>query len=145
VDGLSDVYLDSISRVEVDRWSRGRVVLLGDSAFGNALGGFGTGLAVVGAYVLAGELTAAAGDHRTAFTRYEEKFRPYAGISKKGNAGPFLAPRTRRGMRARNLVFQSSVLLRSMLWMTDRFATRIELDDYPALAEPSGATPPAQA
>ncbi|HWO64931.1 MAG TPA: FAD-dependent monooxygenase [Umezawaea sp.] len=133
VDGLTDVYLDSISRVEVDRWSRGRVVLLGDSAFGNTLGGFGTGLAVVGAYVLAGELVAAAGDHRVAFARYEEKFRPYAGISRNGNAGPFLAPRTRLGIRARNLLFQSPVLLRSMLWMTDRFATRIELDDYPAL------------
>ncbi|MCS7482058.1 FAD-dependent monooxygenase [Umezawaea endophytica] len=133
VDGLSDVYLDSISRVEVDRWSRGRVVLLGDSAFGNTLGGFGTGLAVVGAYVLAGELAAAAGDHRTAFTRYEEKFRPYARVSRNGNAGQFLAPRTRRGIRARNLLFQSRPLLRSMLWLTDRFATRIELADYPAL------------
>ena len=131
--GISDVYLDSISRVEVERYSRGRVVLLGDSAFGNTLGGFGTGLAVVGAYVLAGELAAADGDHRQAFRRYEDKFRPYAKVSKSGNAGSFLAPRTRRGLRARNQLFKSRPLLRSMLWMTDRFATRIDLEDYPAL------------
>ena len=43
-----DVYLDSISRVGVDRYAEGRVVLLGDAAYGNTLGGFGTGLAVVG-------------------------------------------------------------------------------------------------
>ncbi|GLW12746.1 hypothetical protein Misp01_78740 [Microtetraspora sp. NBRC 13810] len=48
-----DLYLDSISRVEIDEYARGRVVLLGDAAYGNTLGGFGTGLAVVGAYVLA--------------------------------------------------------------------------------------------
>lgn len=62
----ASVYLDSISRVSVDRWSRGRVVLLGDAAHGAPLGGFGTGLAIVGASVLAGELLAAGGDFRVA-------------------------------------------------------------------------------
>ncbi|MEC3977076.1 hypothetical protein [Amycolatopsis sp. H20-H5] len=37
----------------------------------------GTSQALVGAYVLAGELKAAAGDHRTAFARYERELRPY--------------------------------------------------------------------
>jgi len=138
--GVHDLYLDSISRVEVEHYSRGRVVLLGDSAYGNTLGGFGTGLAVVGAYVLAGELAAANGDHRVAFARYEEKFRPYAKVSKNGNAGPFLAPRTRAGIRARNQLFRSGPLLRSMLWMTDRFATRIDLEDYPELVGASSST-----
>ncbi|WP_086843783.1 FAD-dependent monooxygenase, partial [Amycolatopsis kentuckyensis] len=43
-----EFYLDSLSRVTIDRYSRGRIVLLGDAAYGNTLGGFGTGLAVVG-------------------------------------------------------------------------------------------------
>ncbi|PRY37462.1 FAD-dependent monooxygenase [Umezawaea tangerina] len=133
VDGAAEVYVDSISRVEVDGYSRGRVVLLGDSAYGNTLGGFGSGLAVVGAYVLAGELVEAAGDHRTAFRRYEEKFRPYAKVSKNGNAGPFLAPRTGLGIRLRNRLFTTGFLFRTMMRMTDRYATRITLDDYPAL------------
>ncbi|WNV84527.1 FAD-dependent monooxygenase [Umezawaea sp. Da 62-37] len=133
VDGAAEVYVDSISRVDIDRYSHGRIALLGDSAYGNTLGGFGTGLAIVGAYVLAGELVQAAGDHRTAFQRYEEKFRPYAKISKNGNAGPFLAPKTKLGIKLRNRLFTTGFLFRHMMKMTDRFATRINLDDYPAL------------
>jgi 2-polyprenyl-6-methoxyphenol hydroxylase-like FAD-dependent oxidoreductase len=126
----SEIHLDSISRVEVEHYAKGRVVLLGDAAYGNTLGGFGTGLAMVGAYVLAGELVAAGGDHRVAFQRYEEEFRGYAKSSKQGNAGPFLAPRTETRMRLRNWTFKSSFLLRIMLKMTDKFATDINLKDY---------------
>ncbi|MPZ83548.1 MAG: FAD-dependent oxidoreductase [Actinophytocola sp.] len=130
VPRASDIYLDSLSRVVVDRYATGRVVLLGDAAYGNTLGGFGTGLAIVGAYVLAGELRAAGGDHRVAFRQYEEKFRGYAKISKQGSAGPFLAPPTRLRMRLRNWTFTSRFLLRLMLRLTDRFATDIDLEDY---------------
>ncbi|GGP09792.1 FAD-dependent monooxygenase [Nonomuraea glycinis] len=125
-----DVYLDSISRVELDRYAEGRVVLLGDAAYGNTLGGFGTGLAVVGAYVLAGELAAARGDHRAGFAGYESAFRGYAKVARQGSAGPFLAPGTRARITMRNWVFKRRLLLRGMLRMTDRFATDIELKDY---------------
>ncbi|MGJ6960834.1 FAD-dependent monooxygenase [Streptosporangium sp. G11] len=135
-----DLYLDSISRVEMDHYAKGRVVLLGDAAYGNTLGGFGTGLAVVGAYVLAGELAAAGGDHRTAFREYEEAFRGYAGVARKGSAGPFLAPATWRRIRMRNRLFRHRFLLRAMLRLTDRFATDIELKDYPALTETAATT-----
>ncbi len=127
----TDVYLDSLSRVSIDRYSAGRVVLLGDAAYGNTLGGFGTGLAIVGAYVLAGELRAAGGDHATAFARYESHLRGYATISERGSAGPFLAPPSRMRMRLRNWTFRSKPLLRLMLRMTDGFATGIDLPDYP--------------
>jgi 2-polyprenyl-6-methoxyphenol hydroxylase-like FAD-dependent oxidoreductase len=133
VPGSAGFYLDSLSRVEVDAYSKGRIVLLGDSAYGNTLGGFGTGLAVVGAYVLAGELMLAGGDHRAAFRRYEEQLRPYAEISKKGNAGGFLAPSGRLRMLMRNWTFKSPFLLRTMMRMTDDFATQIELKDYAKL------------
>jgi 2-polyprenyl-6-methoxyphenol hydroxylase-like FAD-dependent oxidoreductase len=129
--GAPDLYLDSISRVEIDHYAKGRVVLLGDAAYGNTLGGFGTGLAVVGAHVLAGELAAAGGDHRVAFRRYEERFRGYAKVARKGNAGPFLAPPTRARITMRNQMFKRRLLLRSLLWMADRFATNIDLEDYP--------------
>ncbi|MFI7679954.1 FAD-dependent monooxygenase [Actinophytocola sp. NPDC049390] len=121
-------FLDSISRVVMDDYAKGRVVLLGDAAYGNTLGGFGTGLAVVGAYVLAGELRRSG--HETAFRRYTELMRGYAKVVGKANAGPFLAPRTKRGIRARNLLFQWPPLFRSMMWATDRFATDIELPEY---------------
>ncbi|MFC5825164.1 FAD-dependent monooxygenase [Nonomuraea insulae] len=124
------VYLDSLSQVRIDRYSQGRVVLLGDSAYGNTLGGFGTGLALVGAYVLAGELAAAGGDHRVAFAEYERQIRPYAKIARNGNAGPFLAPGTPGRMRMRNWTFKYSFLLGLMMKMTDKFATGIELKAY---------------
>ncbi|MGN9843113.1 FAD-dependent monooxygenase [Nonomuraea sp. H19] len=125
-----DVYLDSISQVRIDRYAKGRVVLLGDSAYGNTLGGFGTGLAVVGAYVLAGELAAAAGDHQVAFAEYERQLRGYAKIAKNGNAGPFLAPATPARIRMRNWIFKYRFLLTLMMKMADKFATDIDLKNY---------------
>ncbi|TDD46275.1 FAD-dependent oxidoreductase [Nonomuraea terrae] len=128
-----DVYLDSISQVRIDRYSAGRVVLLGDAAYGNTLGGFGTGLAVVGAYVLAGELAEAGGDHRAAFAAYERQMRAYARIARNGNTGPFLAPATPARIRMRNWTFKYGFLLGLMLKMSDKFATDIALKDYAAL------------
>jgi 2-polyprenyl-6-methoxyphenol hydroxylase-like FAD-dependent oxidoreductase len=133
VGQTSEIYLDAISRVKIDHYANGRAVLLGDAAYGNTLGGFGTGLAIVGAYVLAGELVATGGDHRVAFRQYEEKFRDYAKISERGSAGPFLAPGTKMKMRLRNWTFKSGFLLRLMLNLTDRLATGIDLEDYPSL------------
>ncbi|GGT20245.1 FAD-dependent monooxygenase [Nonomuraea spiralis] len=130
VRGAKDVYLDSISRVSIDRYAQGRVALLGDAAYGNTLGGFGTGLAVVGAYVLAGELAAAGGDHRVAFAEYERQMRGYAKVAKSGNAGPFLAPSTPARIRMRNWTFKFGFLLSLMLKLTDRFATDIKLKNY---------------
>ncbi|TYB55376.1 FAD-dependent oxidoreductase [Nonomuraea sp. PA05] len=82
-----DFYFDSVGQVAMDSWTRGRVALLGDAAYcPSSLSGMGTGLAVVGAYVLAGELAAAGGDHRAAFARYEEEMREYAaGCRKMGD------------------------------------------------------------
>ncbi|MEW2412479.1 FAD-dependent monooxygenase [Streptomyces sp. NPDC046866] len=82
-----DFYFDSVAQVAMDHWTRGRVALVGDAAHcPSSLSGMGTGLALVGAYVLAGELAAAGGDHRLAFARYEEEMRAYAeGCRKMGD------------------------------------------------------------
>jgi 2-polyprenyl-6-methoxyphenol hydroxylase-like FAD-dependent oxidoreductase len=83
----NDFYLDSMARVQLRRWSRGRVVLLGDAGYcPTPLTGLGTSLALVGGYILAGELaaafdgTAAATEEdaiQNAFDRYETRMRPY--------------------------------------------------------------------
>ncbi|MEV0620446.1 FAD-dependent monooxygenase [Nonomuraea sp. NPDC050404] len=125
-----EVYLDSISQVRIDRYSQGRVVLLGDTAYGNTLGGFGSGLAVVGAYVLAGELAAAGGDHRVAFAEYERLLRPYAKVARNGNAGPYLAPATPMRIRMRNWMFKYNFLLGLMMKMSDKYASDIDLKTY---------------
>ncbi|KAL2187886.1 monooxygenase [Thermothelomyces heterothallicus CBS 203.75] len=65
LDGLrspqaDDFYTQEFAQVRIDRWSDGRVVLLGDAAFCPApITGQGTTLALVGAYVLAGEIARA--------------------------------------------------------------------------------------
>ncbi|MFI6097950.1 FAD-dependent monooxygenase [Lentzea sp. NPDC051213] len=70
-----DFHFDSMSQIRMDSWSRDNVVLLGDAGYcGSPLSGQGTSMALVGAYVLAGELR----DNPTgAFQRYEEILRPY--------------------------------------------------------------------
>ncbi|WP_438485251.1 FAD-dependent monooxygenase [Streptomyces sp. S186] len=73
-----DFHFDSMSQIHLDSWSRGRVVLLGDAGYcGSPMTGQGTSLALIGAYVLAGELRAARGDHRAAFAAYERELREY--------------------------------------------------------------------
>jgi 2-polyprenyl-6-methoxyphenol hydroxylase-like FAD-dependent oxidoreductase len=69
--GAEDGYVDAISQIRLDSWSRGRITLVGDAGYapGPAVGG-GTSLAVIGAYVLAGQI-AACPDHAVAFAGYE--------------------------------------------------------------------------
>ncbi|MBW4718480.1 FAD-dependent monooxygenase [Saccharothrix obliqua] len=131
VADAESVYLDSISRVETTTCVKGRVALVGDAGYGNTLGGFGSGLAIVGAYVLAGELSVAGGDHVVAFRRYEDRMRGLTKVVRKANAGPFLAPPSALRIRARNAMFNSKPVLSAMLKMTDWFATDPTLPDYP--------------
>jgi 2-polyprenyl-6-methoxyphenol hydroxylase-like FAD-dependent oxidoreductase len=73
IDAAGDFYFDSMSQVELPRWSAGRVGLLGDAAHCPApAAGQGTSLALVGAYVLARHLGEPGG-----FDAYEQVMRPY--------------------------------------------------------------------
>ncbi|MFD9939625.1 FAD-dependent monooxygenase [Nonomuraea sp. NPDC059023] len=77
-DAAQTFYFDSVTQLRLDTWSRGRVTLVGDAGYcpGPAVGG-STSLAVVGAYVLAGELAAHGGDHTRAFPAYEHEMSDY--------------------------------------------------------------------
>lgn len=78
LDDTPDFYLDQVAQVVLDRWSRGRVGLFGDAAFSSSpMSGQGTGLALVGAYVLAGELAAAEWNPDLGFARYEARMRSF--------------------------------------------------------------------
>ncbi|WP_031037360.1 FAD-dependent monooxygenase [Streptomyces sp. NRRL F-5650] len=134
LDQAPDLYFDSISRADVDTWSTGRVCLVGDAACGATIGGMGTGTAMVAAYVLAGELAQARGEHRTAFARYESRLRTYAKGCQTGGdrTGKFLAPATAVGIRLRNALLSRPLFLNGMLKLGERVSSTVALPDYPA-------------
>ena len=74
LDRAPTFYFDSIIQLQLETWSRGRVTLVGDAGYcpGPAVGG-STSIAVLGAYILAGELAAADGDYTAAFAAYERQ------------------------------------------------------------------------
>ncbi|WP_091350179.1 FAD-dependent monooxygenase [Micromonospora rhizosphaerae] len=92
-----DFYLDSMSQVRMDRWSAGRIGLVGDAAYGaSPASGQGTSLSLVGAYVLATSLATAGGDPAAGFADYERRMRPFV------EANQQLAERNLKGMVLRS-------------------------------------------
>jgi 2-polyprenyl-6-methoxyphenol hydroxylase-like FAD-dependent oxidoreductase len=82
----------------MNRWSAGRSVLLGDAAYcASPLSGMGTGMAVIGAYILAGELAHTDGNYALAFARYEALMRDFVKKCQEiANSGTdWFVPRTR--------------------------------------------------
>jgi 2-polyprenyl-6-methoxyphenol hydroxylase-like FAD-dependent oxidoreductase len=131
-----DFYFDSVSQVHVDRWSKGRVVLLGDAGYcASPLSGMGTGLAIVGAYVLAGELAAAGADPAGAFERYQARMRGYVRECQESASGKWFIPSSRAAIWFRN---QNLRLLPHLPWkgligkMARKTATAIDLPNYAA-------------
>ncbi|BBZ71323.1 FAD-binding protein [Mycobacterium paraseoulense] len=77
-----DFYFDEMSQIKMDRWSKGRVALVGDAGYCcSPLSGQGTSVALLGAYILAGELAAASGDgtvdYEAGFANYHKEFNDY--------------------------------------------------------------------
>jgi 2-polyprenyl-6-methoxyphenol hydroxylase-like FAD-dependent oxidoreductase len=138
LDNAADLYLDSIATVHVQSYAQGRVVLLGDAAYGGTLGGQGTSLAIVGAYVLANELERA-DTVEQAFARYEQQLRPYASGCQKGatRVGGFFAPRTAFGIVCRNAVYRfltSRLMARLFERLVKSSASDFVLPPYPQAA-----------
>ncbi len=80
----SNFYFDSINQIMMESWSKGRVVLVGDAGYSASLStGQGTTVAMVGAYVLAGELATHKYDLQTAFSNYESELREYVNNNQK--------------------------------------------------------------
>jgi 2-polyprenyl-6-methoxyphenol hydroxylase-like FAD-dependent oxidoreductase len=134
-----DLYFARDGFVTVDGWSRGRTVLLGDAAYGGSVG-MGTSMAIVGAYVLAGEL-ATATDPTTAFTRYEWVMSGYVAANHKRdpNIDRGFAPMTRRGIWLRNQMIRLITKLPSRGAITGNLqeaANAIALPDYRRATRP---------
>jgi 2-polyprenyl-6-methoxyphenol hydroxylase-like FAD-dependent oxidoreductase len=105
MDSSNDFYFDAVSQIRLEKWSRGRIALVGDAAYcPSLLAGEGAAFAMAGAYVLATELKKAAGDYQAAFRNYqlrlgrfiERKQRAARGLAK------WFAPKTNAGIFLRN-------------------------------------------
>ncbi|NJP92567.1 NAD-binding protein [Nonomuraea sp. FMUSA5-5] len=139
LDDTPDFYLDQVAQVVMERWSDGRVALLGDAAFSSSpMSGQGTGLALVGAYVLAGELAAAGWDPAAGFARYEARMRSYVEANQEIG---------RLNARSRDLSGPDAEPAPDFTgeWFADlvgRAINGVELPDYagvPGSAAPAGA------
>jgi 2-polyprenyl-6-methoxyphenol hydroxylase-like FAD-dependent oxidoreductase len=139
LDGADDLYYESIGQVLAPSWHHGRVALLGDAAWcASPVSGMGTTLALVGAYVLAGELAAHV-HHRDAFLGYERIMRPY--VSRAQHLGPGVPrianPVTRPGLATLRLGLRAAARLPQQVRGARLFsppADQIELPDYAHLA-----------
>ena len=135
-----DFYFDSVSQIHMDRWSTTRVALVGDAAYASSpASGQGTSVALVGAYVLAGELAANSDDVGSAFLRYEAAMRTFVDLNQQ------LAGRNIKGMvlASRAQVRFQMLMLRLLPHLPGReriasrisdgirsAATSIDLDEY---------------
>jgi 2-polyprenyl-6-methoxyphenol hydroxylase-like FAD-dependent oxidoreductase len=138
LDSTSDFYFDRVSQIRMDPkqglWSRGRVTLVGDSAFCiSLLGGQGSALAMVAAYILAGELSRCKGDYAAAFARYQNLFGPF--VQKKQEAAlrfaSSFAPKSKSALYLRNQIFN----LMRIPWIANLalgsgLADKIDLPQY---------------
>lgn len=134
IEKTSDFYFDSISQIKMENWSNGRISLVGDACYcPSLLSGKGSTLAMVGAYILAGELKLANGNYKPAFAQYENIFKPF--IDKKQKSAQSFAksfvPKSNFGIWLRNQVFKlmSFPLLTNMLF--NQFKDKeLKLKDY---------------
>jgi 2-polyprenyl-6-methoxyphenol hydroxylase-like FAD-dependent oxidoreductase len=133
--GAGDFYFDSLSQVHMAQWYRGRTVLLGDAGYcGSPLAGLGTAMALVAAYVLAGELSATPDDHEAAFARYQDEMRDYVKQCQTlppGGVKAF-APNSALMIRMRNLsmTMMTRWPMRALIARQFQKADAITLKDY---------------
>jgi 2-polyprenyl-6-methoxyphenol hydroxylase-like FAD-dependent oxidoreductase len=101
----NELYFDSVSQIHLPSWHRGRVVLVGDSAYcASPLSGRGTSLAMTGAWLLAEALRDHPDDVAAAFDQYQREQLPHVTYA-QGTAAPggdVLVPATQQDIDARN-------------------------------------------
>lgn len=130
LDQTESFYFDRVSQIRMEEWSRGRIALLGDAACApSVLAGQGSALAMIGAYVLAGELKQARDRPEHAFARYHQRLGEFM-ARKQHSAIRFsdnFAPRSKLSVFLKNhlssalgLPFAAELLFRPL--MKDRIA-----------------------
>ncbi|CZT43505.1 related to salicylate 1-monooxygenase [Rhynchosporium secalis] len=106
-----DFYCSLFAQIRSPKLHQGRVVLLGDAGY--ATPGFGTSLAIIGSYVLAGELLSKGGDVQKALEGYSGLMKPFVKASHGDDIAMQLCnPQTEWGIWTRNSILKTATLLR---------------------------------
>lgn len=131
-----DFAFDSLGTTRLDRWWNGRVVLIGDAAAcPTPLSGLGTSVALISAYVLAGELSTGI-DPTAAFATYDRIVRPFAEKAQQLAGGPAgFAPMTSAGIRfmQASMSWATRWPMRGIMERQFSKSSDIELPFYPQL------------
>lgn len=99
--GSDDFYCSIFAQTRSPRLCDGRVVLLGDAGY--ATPGIGTSLAIIGGFVLAGEILRHDCDLRPALDAYEGLMQPFVQTQQRStNMMRYLNPQTEWGIIVRN-------------------------------------------
>jgi 2-polyprenyl-6-methoxyphenol hydroxylase-like FAD-dependent oxidoreductase len=134
IDSTKDFYFDSVSQIKMENWSKGRVTLVGDACdCPSVLSGKGSTLAMVGAYILAGELKQAKGNYKTAFEQYQNILKPF--MEKKQKSARSFAksfvPKSNFGIWLRNFAFEMMSLPFVSKLMLNQFKdSELKLKEY---------------
>jgi len=105
-----DFYLAQTAQIKLPTWSNNRIVLSGDAAYcPSPPTGMGTVLAILGSYVIAGELARNPSDPAAAFAKYEERLRGYVEKAQYVPLAGYLPaignPQSNLGVRVLRFVF----------------------------------------
>ncbi|CAF1211522.1 unnamed protein product [Adineta steineri] len=131
----NDFYFDALAYIKMDRWSQGRVVLVGDAGYSTGVSGRGTTLAFIGAYILAGEIGCHQ-DHTKAFIQYETLMRPYVTAAQEMTPGSIrlFMPKTHTAIALRNtlLSFAARPAVAGLIkrLTESKAAEKVTLPDY---------------
>jgi 2-polyprenyl-6-methoxyphenol hydroxylase-like FAD-dependent oxidoreductase len=134
MDTSPDFYFDTVSQINMENWSRGRISLVGDACqCVSLIAGAGSSLAMAGAYILAGELKKTKGDFETAFQNYQKILQPEILIKQKMAkkfAGSFI-PHSNFGIWVRDK--SSNILFLPIIskWFLKQFMSdNVKLESY---------------
>lgn len=107
-----DFYCSLFAEIRTPKIQDGRVALVGDAGY--ATPGFGTSLAIIGGYILAGELLSHSGDVNAALERYEAIMLPFVKSSQFGDGATWqlMNPQSWWGIKIRDLVLGLVIGLR---------------------------------
>ena len=104
VRATSDLYFDSVSKVQLTTWTRGRIALLGDASSCVSRFGDGSTLAITGAHTLATALAENSADHDAASRQYQAQHGKLVRPKQKNLSliASILVPKTQLGIAVRD-------------------------------------------